>query len=171
MTTLRNLTFSYLSDGKRYRYSHITRLIKLKQEEKRGDFIIEKLRKISMRTALFMGIIFYSLTILIHFLIINEIVPFTWVNGGRSESLAEQLPISFINIGIAIIGGVFTLIVGRFKLDKYKRGITVICWFFVVLWSFGFIQQLFGTPFEKMVCSLVLLIGVISNLRMAIEKN
>ena len=124
-----------------------------------------------MKTAVFMGIIFYSLTILIHFLIISKSIPFTWVNGGRSESFAEQLPISVISIVISIIGVVFTLIVGRIKLYKYKRGITVICWFFVVLWSFGFIQQLFGTPFEKMVCSLVLLIGVISNLRMAIEKK
>lgn len=124
-----------------------------------------------MKTAVFMGIIFYSLTILIHFLIISKSIPFTWVNGGRSESFAEQLPISVINIVISIIGVVFTLIVGRIKLNKYKRVITIICWFFVVLWSFGFIQQLFGTPFEKMVCSLVLLIGVISNLRMAIEKK
>ena len=124
-----------------------------------------------MKTAVFMGIIFYSLTILIHFLIISKSIPFTWVNGGRSESFAEQLPISVINIVISIIGVVFTFIVGRIKLYKFKRGITVICWFFVVLWSFGFIQQLFGTPFEKMVCSLVLLIGVISNLRMAIEKK
>ena len=124
-----------------------------------------------MKTAVFMGIIFYSLTILIHFLIISKSIPFTWVNGGRSESFAEQLPISVINIVISIIGLVFTLIVGRIKLYKYKRGITVICWFFVVLWSFGLIQQLFGTPFEKMVCTLVLLMGVISNLRMAIEKK
>jgi len=123
-----------------------------------------------MKTAVFMGIIFYSLTILIHFLIISKSIPFTWVNGGRSESFTEQLPISVINIIISLIGVVFTLIV-RIKLYKYKRGITVICWFFVVLWSFGFIQQLFGTPFEKLVCSLVLLIGVISNLRMAIEKK
>ena len=122
-----------------------------------------------MKTAVFLGIIFYSLTILIHFLIISKIIPFTWVNGGRSESFAEQLPITVINIVISIIGVVFTLIVGSIK--QYKRGITVICWFFVVLWSFGFIQQLFGTPFEKMVVSLVLLIGVISNLRMAIEKK
>ncbi|MER1999679.1 MAG: hypothetical protein ABS882_07875 [Lysinibacillus sp.] len=118
-----------------------------------------------------MGIVFYSLTILIHFLILSKTIPFTWVNGGRSESFADQLPITVINIIISSIGLVFTLIVGRFKLYIYKRGITVICWFFVVLWSFGLIQQLFGTPFEKMVCSLVLLIGVISNLRMAIEKN
>ncbi|WP_057763063.1 hypothetical protein [Cytobacillus praedii] len=124
-----------------------------------------------MKTAVFMGIIFYSLTILIHLLIISKSIPFTWINGGRSESFAEQLPISVINIVISIIGVVFTLIVGRINLYKYKRGITVICWFFVVLWSFGFIQQLFGTPFEKIVCSLVLLIGVISNLRMAIEKK
>ncbi|GKV54113.1 hypothetical protein NCCP2222_00600 [Sporosarcina sp. NCCP-2222] len=124
-----------------------------------------------MKTAVYMGFIFYSLTILIHFLIISKIIPFTWVNGGRSESLAEQLPVSIINIVISIIGVVFTLIVSKIKLYKSLRRITVICWFFVVLWSFGFIQQLFGTPFEQMVCSIVLLIGVISNLRMAIEKK
>lgn len=124
-----------------------------------------------MKTAVFMGIIFYSLTISIHVLIINGIIPFTWVNGGRSESFATQLPISIINIITSIIGGVFTLIVGRNILYTYKRRITVICWFFVILWSFGFIQQLFGTPFEKTVCSLILFLGVISNLRMAIEKR
>ncbi|WP_100407860.1 hypothetical protein [Bacillus solitudinis] len=133
--------------------------------------MIKKLRKINMETAVFMGIIFYSMTILIHVLIISGIIPFTWVNGGRSESFATQLPISIINLIISIVGGVFTLIVGRNILYKYKRALTVICWFFVVLWSFGFIQQLFGTSFEKMVCSLILSLGVISNVRMAIEKR
>lgn len=132
--------------------------------------VLVKLKKINLKTAVLMGIIFYSLTSLIHVLIISKSIPFTWVNGGRSDSFAEQLPISVINIVISIIGVIFTSIVGRIKLYKYKKGITVICWFFVVLWSFGFIQQLFGTPFEKTVCSLVLLIGVISNLRMAIER-
>lgn len=124
-----------------------------------------------MKTAVFMGFIFYFLTIAIHVLIISGIIPFTWVNGGRSESFATQLPISIINIIISIIGGVFTLIVGGKILYPYKRGITVICWFFVLLWSIGFIQQLVGTPFEKMVCSLILFLGVISNLRMAIEQR
>ncbi|MDP1418918.1 hypothetical protein Q8G35_10885 [Peribacillus simplex] len=121
-----------------------------------------------MKTAVFMGISFYSLTILIHVLIIKGIIPLTWVNGGRSESLAAQLPISIMNTIISIIGGFFTLFVGR---NIFYKGITVICWFFVVLWSFGFILQLFGTAFEKMVCSLILLLGVISNLRMAIETR
>ena len=133
--------------------------------------MLDKLRKINMKTAVYMGICFYSLTILIHVLIISGIIPFTWVNGGRSKSFDTQLPISIINTIISIIGGVFTLIVGGNILYKYKREITVICWFFVLLWSFGFIQQLLGTPFEKMVCSLILLLGVISNLRMAIEKR
>ena len=133
--------------------------------------MLEKLRKINMKTAVFMGICFYSLTILIHVLIISGIIPFRWVNGGRSETFATQLPLSIVSVIIAISGGVFTLIVGGKIFNKYKRTITVICWFFVVLWSFGFIQQLLGTPFEKMVCSLILLLGVISNLRMAIEKR
>lgn len=133
--------------------------------------MLDKLRKVNMKKAVNMGICFYSLTFLIQVLIIREIIPLTWVNGGRSESLATQLPISIINIIISIIGGVFTLLVGRNMLYKYKRVTTVMCWFFVALWSFGFIQQLLGTPFEKMVVSLILLLGVISNMRMAIEKD
>lgn len=133
--------------------------------------MLEKLRNVNMKTAVYLGICFYALTFLIQVFIMSGIIPFTWVNGGRSESLATQLPISIINIIISIIGGVFTLLVGGNRLYKYKRAITVICWFFVILWTFGFIQQLLGTPFEKIVMSLVLLLGVISNLRMAIENR
>jgi len=133
--------------------------------------MLEKLRKVNMKTAVVMGVCFYSLTLLLHVLIISGIIPFTWVNGGRSESFATQLPLSIVSAIIAISGGIFTLFVGGSRLYKYKKGITVICWFLVVFWTFGFIQQLLGTPFEKMVCSLILLLGIISNLRMAIEKR
>src|SRR4051812_23267798 len=102
--------------------------------------MIENLRRMNMKTAVILGISFYSLTILIHVLIISGIIPFTWINGGRSESYANQLPISIINMIIAIIGCVFTLNVSRNRQYKFKKLITVICWFFVVLWSFGFIQ-------------------------------
>jgi hypothetical protein len=132
---------------------------------------LEIVRKINLKSAVMMGICFYSLTVFIHVLIISGIIPFTWVNGGRSETFATQFPISMISMIIAFIGGVFILVVGRNKVAKYKRGITSILWFFVVFWSFGFIQQLLGTTFEKMVCSFILLLGVISHLRMAIEKR
>ena len=133
--------------------------------------MLTALRKINMKSAVFMGISFYALTILLHVFILMGIIPFTWVNGGRSESLATQLPITVINLIVSIVGGFFTLIAGGIIRTKYKKGITVICWIFVALWSIGFIQQLLGTPFEKIVCSLLLLLGVISNLRMAIEKR
>ncbi|WHZ05684.1 hypothetical protein QNH48_14085 [Neobacillus sp. YX16] len=133
--------------------------------------MLEKIRKINLKTAVFMGICFYSLTMLLHVLIISGVIPFTWVNGGRSDAFTTQLPISIFNIIICIIGGVFTLVVAGNTLYKHKRGRTVICWFFVALWSFGFCQQLLGTPLEKLVGSLLLLLGVISNLRMAIEKR
>ena len=84
--------------------------------------MLEAFRKINMKTAVLMGMCFYSLTILIQVLIISGIIPFTWVNGGRSESIATQLPISIINIIISIIGGVFTLIIGGNIQYKYKRG-------------------------------------------------
>jgi hypothetical protein len=132
---------------------------------------LEIIRKINMKSAVMMGICFYSFTVFIHVLIISGIIPFTWVNGGRSETFAIQLPISMISIIIAIISGVFILVVGRNKVTKFRRGITALLWFFVFFWSIGFIQQLLGTPFEKMVCSFILLLGVISHLRMAIEKR
>lgn len=133
--------------------------------------MLEQLKKINMQTAVFMGICFYSLTILLHVLIMSSVIPFTWVNGGRSDSFAAQLPISIINIIICIIGGVFTLFVGGNTLYKHKRLRIVCCWFFVVFWSFGFLQQFLGTPFEKMFCSLLLILGIVSNLRMVIEKD
>lgn len=133
--------------------------------------MFEKLRKVNMRTTVIMGCCFYSLTILIHILIIMGTIPLTWVNGGRSESFENQLPISILNLITAIIGVLFTVTVGANIQSKLNRWINTICWFFVILWTYGFIQQLFGTLFEKMVCSLILLLGVISSLRMAIEKR
>ena len=133
--------------------------------------MLEKLRKMNMKTAVLTVVHFTMSKSFFNVLIISGIIPFTWVNGGRSESFATQLPISIINIIISIFGGVFTLFVNGNILYKYKRGVSIICWVFVVLWSFGFILQLLGTPFEKMVCSFILILGVISNLRMAIEER
>ncbi|MGI2329323.1 hypothetical protein [Planococcus sp. YIM B11945] len=133
--------------------------------------MLEKLRKVKLKTAVLMGLCFYALTILIQVLIMTGMIPLTWVNGGRSESLETQLPLSIVNILISIIGVAFTIMVGRNMFRRYKSGITIVAWIFVALWSFGFIQQLLGTPFEKMVMSLLLLLGVISSIRMAIEKR
>lgn len=133
--------------------------------------MLERIRKINLKTAVFIGICFYLLTILLHVLIISSVIPYTWVNGRRSDSFATQLPLSVFSIIICIIGVVFTQVVGGNPLYKHKKLSTVLCWFFVVFWSFGFLQQLLGTPFERMFCSLLLILGIVSSLRMAIEKR
>lgn len=133
--------------------------------------VLKSIRRINLRTAVLMAISFYSITILIHLLIIIETIPFTWVNGGRSPTLAAQLPLTFSNIVFSIIGAIFIIFVGQKKNDKFNRGISIVCWFLVFFWIFGLVQQFFGTPFEKMVCSFVLLLGVLSHYRIAIEKR
>ncbi|TXC92956.1 hypothetical protein FS935_01825 [Metabacillus litoralis] len=133
--------------------------------------MFEMVRKINLKTAIITGIYFYFLTIFIHILIVSGWIPLNWVNGGRSGSFATQLPISILNIMISISGVLFTSMYRTNTLLKFKRGITIICWLFVFLWTFGFIQQLFGTPFEKIICSPLLFLGVMSNLRMAVEKR
>lgn len=133
--------------------------------------MVEKLRKINLNTAVLMAISFYALTMGLHVLIISRVIPFTWVNGGRSDSFETQLPISVAGIVVCLIGVIFTLLAGGNTRYLHKRIRTIICWFFVVLWTFGFFQQLLGTPFEKLFCSLLVLLGVISHIRMAIEKR
>lgn len=133
--------------------------------------MLKRFRNISMKSAVLLGICFYSLTILTHALVISGILPYTWVNGGRSESFEAQVQISFISIIISIIGVLFTFLAGKKQLLKFKRGITILCWIIVLLCSLGFIQQLLGTSFEKLVCTFIVLLGIISNLRLAIETR
>lgn len=131
--------------------------------------MFDTIRYVSMKTAVILGICFYSFTILIHVLVISGILPYTWVNGGGSDSFATQLQLSIISIIICIIGGLFTFFAAENKAGRFDRGITIICWFLVVLCSVGLMQQLLGTAFEKGVCSFIVLLGIISNLRLAVE--
>lgn len=128
------------------------------------------IRRISINTALVLGLCFYAISILLHVFVLIGILPYTWINGGLSESLSAQIPLSIFNIIVSLIGILFTLVAGGYLPFKFKKGTTLISWFFVVFWSIGFVQQLLGTPFEMYVLSLLLLLGVISNLRIAIEK-
>ncbi len=133
--------------------------------------MLNAIRKINLKTAGIMAIVFYLLTILLHILVLTGILPYQWVNGGRSESLAAQLPLSVSNMLIAVAGLLFTLFASRIIRNNGKKVITVICWVFVALWTVGFFQQLLGTVFEKTAVALLLLVGVIAHLRMAVEER
>lgn len=133
--------------------------------------MMDILRKLNMKTAIIMALCFYSIAILIHVLVISSIIPYIWINGGRSESLSAQIPISVISIIILIFGVLFTLTAGGVIPFKFNRSLTVISWFFVILWSIGLVQQLLGTNFERYFISFTMLLGIISNLRLALEKR
>ena len=131
--------------------------------------MFDTIKYISMKKAVLLGICFYSFTVLIHVLVISGILPYTWINGGRSDSFSAQFQLSIISIIICLLGGFFTLFAAKSKAGKCNRGITIICWFLVLLCFVGLIQQLLGTAFEKGVCSFIVLLGITANLRIAVE--
>lgn len=133
--------------------------------------MINTIRKMHVKTAYQLGGIFYLLTIFIHLLVISEILPFTWVNGGRSESFSDQLSISIISMIITISVGIVLLILVKKSRNTPNKFLSIVCWCLVIFYLLGFIQQLLGTPFEKFICSIILLIGILSHLRIAIEKK
>ena len=130
-----------------------------------------KLYKISLPTAVWMSVIFYSLAITIQTLVITRVIPYNWVNGGFSESYDAQLALSINSIVLLVVMFVLTLIAGNVIKTKLKKTITIICWIMSAYWLIGLIMQLIGTPFERFVISWTILLGLISSLRLAIEKN
>ena len=133
--------------------------------------MINKIRGMKLKTAMNLGIVFYTVAIIVSILIMLGVIPYTWVNGGRSESFDAQLELTKINIIILAIGFIFNLVAGKLIPFKFKKVITVLCWFLFAYWCLSFIMQLIGTPFERFVISWTILIGVVANYRLAIEKR
>ncbi len=120
---------------------------------------------------LHLGYLFYAMALFIHILIIAKLIPFDWVNGGRSESYEAQVQLSIVNIGIAFAGlGYVFINSNRYKLQGSKL-FNILRWFLVCFWLFSFVLQLLGTFFEKFVMSLVVLLGVYVHYRMARLKE
>lgn len=128
--------------------------------------MLELIKKLKYNTSIALGLVFYLLTILVHSLILTNIIPLEWINGGRSLSLEAQLPLSIFNLFISLIGMIFLFYA---YTHKQRKSTLIISRIFTALWLFGFLQQLLGTPFEKLVISIILLIGLISHLRISLE--
>ena len=131
-----------------------------------GNLMISNLKKLSYNGSIILGIIFYTSTILVHMLIINQIIPLEWINGGHSSSLHNQIPLSMFNLIISLFGLCFLYYAYTHRRNKLTVLISRVL---SCLWLFGLIQQLLGTPFEVFVISILLLIGLISHIRIGIE--
>ena len=133
------------------------------------------IRKFDLKKAGYISVSIGVINIIVHILVITGILPYLWVNGGRSESFAAAQSISFSSIIITVISILITLIASQIipiRLNKFW-GIAISIFLIVTLpFSFvGIISQFLGTIFEKCVMSIVTIVGFCADTRIAFEKR
>lgn len=133
------------------------------------------IRKFDLKKAGWISASIGTLNIIVHILVITNILPFTWVNGGRTESLELARQISTNSIIMTVVNILIALIASQIIPVKFNRffGIAISVFLIVTLplTLVGVVQQFLGTPFEKCVMGLVTIIGFCSDTRIAFEKR
>lgn len=114
-----------------------------------------------------LGYLFYAIVLLTHILIIAKIIPFGWINGGRSASYDAQLQISIPNLGIACVGFLYIFSNQKFQSLQRNKLFRVFKWALVPFWIFSFALQFLGTRFEIFVMSPIILLGIYVHIRLA----
>lgn len=106
--------------------------------------------------------VFYASAAVAHVLVIAKIIPYSWVNGGMSDSYQEQM---IQSVSSLVVLGLLFLFVRHMSKPKVQ----VKFWqrlalkLITAFWVIGFMLQLLGTPFERYVLSITLAIGVIGH--------
>jgi hypothetical protein len=115
------------------------------------------------------------INIIVHVLVILKILPYQWVNGGRTESYEMACQISVASIVVMIVCILITMIASKIiplKLNRFGGiALSVLLIAMLPLSLLGVVQQFLGTLFEKCVMSAVAAIGFCSAARIAIEKR
>lgn len=133
------------------------------------------MKKINVKTA---GIVFISMmavTIIVHLLVIIKMLPYEWVNGGRTLSYNEAFTTAVASIVILLIISLFTLVsstILQVKLNRIpKLIVSIVSWILVLYYIFTCALQFLGTNFEIYFMSIVCIISLLSAFRIAIEKR
>lgn len=130
------------------------------------------IKRISLKTAGYLNIAAILAAIMTHLLVIFQIMPYTWINGGRSENFPMGQRTSLISIGILVVMLLINFwACGLIPIKKALMLLKVLLWILFVYSVFGLVQQLFGTTFEKFFMSILCLINVLMYFRLAIEKR
>ncbi len=121
-----------------------------------------KISKISKNTIKWLIAIFYVSALFVQLLVVLKIIPYSWVNGGNSESYESQVMQSLISLVIITVLFVFMCRLARQdgKLKKWKLQALYII---TIFWLVGLFMQIAGTEFERYFLSLILLLGVVSH--------
>ncbi len=114
-----------------------------------------------------LGYLFFTMVLLIHILIIAKIIPFTWINGGRSESYEAQLQLSLSNFIIVFIGYLYVFVNQRFQQLRSSKLFKVFKWITIIFWSVSLDSQFLGTSFEIFVMAPVVVFGIYVHFRIA----
>lgn len=137
--------------------------------------MIEKIRKFNIQKAGFISITMGVFAIAVHVLVLTHILPYTWINGGRSASFQAAFQTSLSSIVMILIGIPITLIASRIiplRLNKFWTILLIIwLWVGIPLDLAGIVQQFLGTVFEKLCMSVVTIIGFAMDFRIAVEKR
>lgn len=137
--------------------------------------IVEWIRKFDLRKAGLCSAAIGGVNVMVHILVIANIIPYLWVNGGRTESFAVAQQTSLSSIGMTIINILIALIASQIipvKLNKFW-GIVLSTFLIITLplTLVGVIQQFLGTIFERCVMGMVTIIGFCADTRIAFEKR
>ena len=136
---------------------------------------IEKVRQFSLRKAGIINLSIGLINILIHVLVILKILPFTWVNGGRSENYEAACSLAVSSIAIMLITMLLTFISSDIVPIKFNRFFGILLSVILVIllpFSFmGIVLQFLGTMFEKSFCSILTIVSFLGAFRIAVEKR
>lgn len=133
------------------------------------------IRRFDLKKAGYVSVLIGIINIIVHILVITGIIPYLWVNGGRSESFSAAQSTSFSSILITVISIIITVIASQIIPIRFNKfwGIVISVFLIVTLpLSFiGIIFQFLGTIFEKCVMSIVTIVGFCADTRIAFEKR
>lgn len=137
--------------------------------------MLEWIRKFNLRKAGYCSITVGVINVILHILVIVSVLPYTWVNGGRTESFSQAQSISANSIIMTIINILIAALASQIIPVKFNRfwGIAISV-FLIVTLPFGVIgiaEQFLGTIFEKCFTSILTIVGFCSDVRIAFEKR
>ncbi|MGH4124368.1 MAG: hypothetical protein ACREV6_15695 [Clostridium sp.] len=137
--------------------------------------MLDKIRQINIKKAGVCSVTIGIINIIVHILIITQIMPYTWVNGGRSVSFELARHTSLSSIYMTIFNNIIALIASKIisvKMNKFcSKFLTVFLVVTLPLGLMGIVVQFLGTMFEKCCMSIVAIIGFLSDTRIAVEKR
>lgn len=134
--------------------------------------MLNLIKNINIEVAGYLSVAIVLLTIICHSLVILQVIPYTWINGGRSVSYELQKKQSMLGIIVLLMTIPFLLIASNIvTISIGSLGasiINIMLWTSVILLIISVVMQLLGTTFERYVMSILVFILLVCVFRIAI---